>query len=88
MSLSVYYADFEAYAARGKLFSAASIHAQVRFSMPPQSLDLGLFCIKQPSFELFSEWRILSVADVGCRLLKSACTDVAFFLFGVDGHGK
>ena len=88
MSLSVYHEDSKAYDARSNLFSAVSIHAQVRFSMPPQRLDLCLFCMKQPSFELFSECSILKVADVGCRLLNSTCTDVAFFLYGMDGHGK
>ena len=88
MSLSVYCEDSKACDARSKLFLAASIHAQVRFSMLLQGLDLGLFCLKQPSFELFSEWRILKVADVGCRLLNSERVDVAFFLYGMDGHGK
>jgi hypothetical protein len=88
MSLSVYHEDSKACDSRSNLFSAVCIHAQMRFSMPPQRLDLCLFCMKQPSFELFSEWRILNVADVGCRLLNSARVDVAFFLYGMDGHGK
>ncbi len=88
MSLSVCYEDSKACDARSNLFSAVCIHSQVRFSMPPQRLGLGLFCLKQSSFELFSECSILSVADVGCRLLKSERVDVAFFLYGMDGHGK
>ena len=88
MSLSVYYKDYEACDARSKLFSAASIHAQARFSMLLQGLDLRLFCMKQPSFELFSEWLILKVPDVGCRLLNSERADVAFFFYGMDGYGK
>ena len=88
MSLSVYYEDSKACDARSNLFSAVRIHAQVRFSMLLQRLDLCLFCMNHPSFELFSEWRILRVADVGCRLLNSACIDVAFFLYGMNGHGK
>ena len=88
MSLSVCYEDSKACDARSNLFSAVSIHAQLRFSMPPQRLDLRLFCMKQLSFELFSECRILKMADVGYRLLKSELVDVAFFLYGMDGHGK
>ena len=88
MSLSFYHEDSKACDARSNLFSAVSIHAQLRFSMPPQRLDLRLFCMKQPSFELFSECSILKVADVGYRLLNSSCVDVAFFLYGMDGHGK
>ena len=88
MSLNVYYEDSEACDARSKLFSAVSVHAQVRFSMPPQRLELGLFCLKPPSFELFSECSILKVADVGYRLLKSERVDVAFFLYGMDEYGK
>ena len=88
MSLSVFYKDSKACNARSNVFSAVSIHAQLRFSMRLQGLDLGLFCLKQPSFELFSECSILKVADVGCRLLNSSCVDVAFFLYGMDGHGK
>ena len=88
MSLSVYYEDSQACDARGNLFSAVSVHAQLRFSMLLKRVDLGLFYMKQPSFELFSECSILKVADVGCRLLNSACFDVAFFLYGMGGHGK
>ena len=88
MSLSICHEDSQVCDARSNVFLAVSIHAQLRFSMPPKRLDLCLFYMKQRVLEFFSEYRILSVADVGCRLLKSACTDVAFFLFGVDGHGK
>ena len=88
MSLSVYYEESKTCDARSSMFSAVCIHAQVCFSMHPQGLDLCLFWVKQPSFELFSECSILKVADVGCRLLNSTCTDVAFFLYGMDGHGK
>ena len=88
MSLSVYHEASKTCDARSKLFSAVSIYSQLCFSMLLQGLDLRLFCMKQPSFELFSEWLILKVPDVGCRLLNSERVDVAFFLFGMDGHGK
>ena len=88
MSLSFYHEDSKACDARSNLFSAVSIHSQLCFSMLLQGLDLCLFCLKQHSLEFFSEWRILKVADVGCRLLNSAGVDVAVFIYGVDGHGK
>ncbi len=53
MSLDVYLEDSKACDARSNPFSAVSVHAQLRFSMPLQRLNLDLFCMKQPSFELF-----------------------------------
>jgi len=88
MSLSIYYEDSEACDARSNLFSAVRVHAQLHFSMPLQRLNLGLFRMKQRLLELLSDCSVSNVAGVGCRLLNSALVDVAFFLYGMDGHGK
>ncbi len=88
MSLSVYYEDSKTYYTRSNLFSAVSVHAQLRFSMPLHKLNLDVFCVKQRLLEVFSGCSVLKVTGVGCRLLNSKRVDVAFFLFGMDGHGK
>ena len=88
MSLSVYYEDSKACDACSDLFSEVSLHAQLCFSMLLQRLDLGLFYVKERILELFTDCSVFKVADVGFRPLNSEPNDVAFFLYGMDGHGK